>query len=469
MTGNLKLNTDQLLLETKAINDCVDGRMDMWLHYSQMYRFGADYQLPGMELLVRYLLAFVVVWLLTRWLTRKIDPRFSSKKLTLVLTFKILLGSAYGYIFLHQYGGDDTWMINQDSMGELDKLLTRPGDFFEDINLFRLVENNGWKTGLQLFKDKLELALLIKPLALANLVSQGNYYINIIFFSGICFWGHFWLYRLVVQTEPLAKTLAFACIFLYPPTVFWLSGIRADGILFLFFSLTLWQFRQWLKSGGWTPLWWCLVGVGGMLVIRTAFGLLVIPALACWWLVEKKQVSFFRSVLYIYGAGILIFFLSVYWPDPFNGPEQVISRQQSFFALSGSRVPLDSLRPNPISFLQVLPQAGNHVFLRPYPWEAHGFLQYAMIIQNLFIICLVTLIFWFKFPGREILRRNLLFGVLLVFCLSIYLSIGYTIPFPGAIVRYRCIPETCLCLLAGLAALGGRQTDYDYFNVYKKN
>nr|WP_214457963.1 hypothetical protein [Flavihumibacter fluvii] len=422
-----------------------------------------------MELYSRYAVALSLVMILTWWLTRKADPLFGWPRMLLAMGTKIILGSVYGWLFLHQYGGDDTWLINTEGQVELDKLLTRPGDFFEDINLFFLVREHGWREGLHLFQDKLELALLIKPLALANLWSQGNYYINVVFFSAISFWGHFWLYRLVTLQKPGLRNWAFGVIFLYPPTLFWLSGIRGDGLLLFFFGLTLWNFSQWLSTRRMQALALWMLGLAGMAVIRSAFAALLLPALISWWLVEKQNWPVKKAFSRVYAIAAFLFFCSALLPDWVNGPARVVKKQAQFFELKGNvRVNLDTLNTHPLTFVRALPKALDNVFLRPYPGEGTGILQYGLIIQNFIIICLFLVVILRRYPGRGAIKGVPVFAGLFIFSLSVYLSIGYTIPFPGAGVRYRAIPEACLVFIAGIAGLGGTLTDNNYFNVYKK-
>lgn len=422
-----------------------------------------------MEIYFRYLAAFIFVAILTRWLTRKADPLYGWKFILPALVVKIAMGSAYGYIFLHQYGGDDTWMINAEGQLELQKLFNRPGSFFEDVDLSRLVRENGWKDGLHLFREKLELAILIKPLALFNIWSKGNYYTNVVFFSGISFWGGYWLFRLVTKLRPGLWTLAYLVIFLYPPSVFWLSGIRGDGLLFFFFGLTLWEYHKWLSSQNFKHAAGWMAALGGMLVVRSAFGALMVPALLAWWLCRAKHQPVKKAFYTVYIVSTALFFCSALLPDALNGPKQVVNRQAQFFALNGNtRIPLDTLTTSPISFIRVLPQSLGNCTLRPFPWDAHGLLQFAIVIQNIFLICLLLLCIGGRFPGRKLLSGEPLFLLLLLFSLSAYLSIGYTIPFPGPLVRYRAIPETCLLVLFGAAALGNRLSNYNFFNVYKK-
>ena len=87
-----------------------------------------------------------------------------------------------------------------------------------------------------------------------------------------------------------------------------------------------------------------------------------------------------------------------------------------------------------------------NTFLRPFPWEAKGALQLLAAAENIFIL---TLLIWLLLTIKndyKILNRPFVW-MLLFFSFSLYLFVGYTVPFPGAIIRYRIIPELLLLLL----------------------
>jgi hypothetical protein len=111
-------------------------------------------------------------------------------------------------------------------------------------------------------------------------------------------------------------------------------------------------------------------------------------------------------------------------------------------------VELDNLEPHPLSFIRILPQALNHVFLRPIPGEQPGALSLFSGVETYFV--LLILILSFLVPARDNIpipdSAPLL--AILFFAFSNYLFIGYTIPFLGAIVRYRIIFESLLLTVA---------------------
>ena len=87
-----------------------------------------------------------------------------------------------------------------------------------------------------------------------------------------------------------------------------------------------------------------------------------------------------------------------------------------------------------------------NTLVRPFIWEANGFLQVITALETtiflLSILCIVYFADW-----KAVVSDPWISGAIL-FSLSLFLFIGLTIPFPGAIIRYKAIPE--LLLLLGL-------------------
>lgn len=423
-----------------------------------------------MQILIRYLLLLAGLMYLGKWLTRKSDPSFGWGHLTLALTVKIAAASAYGWVFLHYYGGDDTWMINESSIEEYHKLMLNPLHFLDDLNPYFYIHEFGWRYGMKVFFDNVELGLLVKPLSIINIWTEGNYFINIVFISFLFFWGPFFLYQVFCQLLPDFKWFSYCVIFLYPPTTFWLSGLRGDGLLFLFFALTLYDFQRWLKTQYWRYILYSLLWIMGVAACRISFAGMLIPALIAWWLINKKETNALKKIFLVYGGASIIFWITAYIGLGSGLPGVIIQRQAEFMALSGNtRVDIDILKPNPLSFITALPKALDNVFLRPYPMQVNGLLQWLVIAQNFFLICVLFASLWLWVTSKKHVSLPALWLPLLFFSLTIYLSIGYTIPFPGAAVRYRAIPELCLFLLASLLIQKQMKSNYFFSNVYKNN
>jgi hypothetical protein len=376
----------------------------------------------------------------------------STLELTGAFCFKVIMGALYGYVFLHYYGGDDTWLLNRESMVEYNKLITSPLTFISDFNPVPAFErNDGFRQGLHYYLVDLEFWMITKPLALFNLLSRGDYYINSVFFNFIVFWGHYWLYRLLVTEFPNKRKPLLLIIFFFPPVVFWLSGIRADGLLLFFIALLFVQFNRWITTKNKRGLVWSVVALLFMLVLRNAVAILLVPALAAWWLVAKNGRKPLLTFTLVYLTSIVLFFSTLWISPAANLPSMIVKRQQEYLALHGNtRFELDTLQATPASFIRVLPQSLNNTFLRPYIWEAKGPLQLVTALEVIFFWLLILWFFFRKQMGWKQALTSPLILSFIYFSIFSYVLIGYTVPFPGAIIRYKIIFELMLLITISL-------------------
>ncbi|HEX6431234.1 MAG TPA: hypothetical protein VF008_26270, partial [Niastella sp.] len=150
--------------------------------------------------LLFYCLVFIFI---IHRLTRNKVP-LTVTELSLAFLFKVGMGSLYGYIYGHFYNGDDTWWYHNLSQGELQKLLHEPVVYFKQLGpaqSFAWAGGGFWQ-GFSAYLHHLENVGIIKILSIANIFSRGNYYINVVFFNFILFWGHYWLFSLYVKEFP---------------------------------------------------------------------------------------------------------------------------------------------------------------------------------------------------------------------------------------------------------------------------
>ena len=392
--------------------------------------------------------SIIFIYVLYR-LTRSKEP-LTITEVSLAFLFKVCLGCLYGYIYAHYYNGDDTWNYHHYSLEELQKLKTETGHYFAEL---LPGESFAWAGGtffhgFSAYLHTLEFDSIVKTLSIADIFSGGNYYINVVFFNFILFWGHYWLFCLFVKEFPGKRKPLFWLIFFFAPVVFWLSGIRSDGLVLFFLALLLLHFRRWLyEHKKWSVLY-CVLGMLGIIIYRSQVLLLLIPALLAWFISVKFNRKPVVTFLWTYGISGLLFFASALISPAQNLPGVIVERQQSFLKLHGTRFQLDSLEPSVTSFARILPQALSHTFVRPTIWEAKGALQ-LMTAVDIIVCWLLALLAIIK---RDIHVKQTLQKPFIMFCLAIsltlYIFIGYVIPFPGAIVRYKAIPELILLAVA---------------------
>ncbi|HSZ86074.1 MAG TPA: hypothetical protein VK787_08575 [Puia sp.] len=391
---------------------------------------------------------FILLLLITNRIIKKKLPGIGFGKITAAFSFKVFLGCLYGYIFLHTYGGDDTWWFFKDSLPEYQKMIHQPLQFINDFSPASDFSGNSFFQGLKIYLYDVEYWTLRKLLAVFNIFSRGNYYIDALFFDFLVFWGPFLLLKMLLKYFPAKKNILIIILFFFPTTSFWLSGIRGEGLIFLFIMITIYYSAKCFTNHKISYIILSLTGVAGMIVFRGVFLLVFIPAFLSWLLTFRYKRKYFSVFAIVYTLSAIIFFGSSLISKKSNLPAAMASRQQEFFQLRGNTVfKLDSLQPSFLSFLKITPQAFSNTFLRPFVWEAKGILQ---IVSALDIVVFWVFIFFLFFSPEKNWKVYLTNPILLLFLfygLSLILLIGYIVPFPGAIVRYKAIPELLLLTL----------------------
>lgn len=396
-------------------------------------------------LFIFYFIALLMA--LTAW-AKKTQISISSGAIALIYAYKVLFGCLYGYIFLKFYRGDDTWMYHRESLTEYQKLIHHPVNFLKDFLPYSAfsASHNFWE-GMQFYIQDLEYWMMSKLLALFNIFSRGNYYINVLFFDFIAATGLFLLYKLLVGFFTGKKHMLTGILFFLPLTTFWLSGIRAEGLLLLFIATILYYTHKWLNGPKKVVyLIYIMLGLTGCIIFRSQLLIVFAPAFFCMaisWRNTSRSIYYFSAV---YFTCIAIFFISIFISPKKNLSMAVIKRQQEFFKLHGTSFRLDSLHPCTASYIKIAPQAFSNTFLRPFIWEAKGFLQLLTAIDIIFFwVLLLLAIFFHDIDWRKKFQSPLLL-LFIFFGISQVIFIGYIVPFPGAIIRYKSIPELLLLI-----------------------
>ncbi len=401
-----------------------------------------------------FIFVFSLFFIYARLRNRKIT--LSPFEVTVVFTFKVIMGCVYGYLFQRYYGGDDTWMLHYGSIQEYHKLMGHPLQFFADLDLtasFR--RNEGFVSGWYYLLSDLEYWIITKPLAIFNIYSRGNYYVNVVFFNLLTFWGQYLVFKVFATRFPYRRRLLVLLVFLIPPITFWLSGIRPDAWIMVAIGLTLYYFNAWLLGNKVKHALVCLLGLAGLIIFRSPMLLMLLPGLLAWFIAEKFRKPAWLVFTSIYAVSIIAFFASSYFSPQANMLTYVVHRQEEFFQLKGNTVfELNTLQPTVTSFVRTFPQAFMNTVLRPFPWEARGLLQWMAALETL---CVWLLLINALLRGdRATWKRSSILWLSVFFGLGLYLFIGYTVPFPGAIARYKVIAE----LLLIVAVMMGRKKHY---------
>ena len=397
------------------------------------------------------ILVIVLLWLclsgLIYFIIRNKKVSLSVPQVLVFFACKIIAGAAYGYIFKRFYNGDDTWKLNQDGFQQYKRLLATPGMFFGDFFSAEPVPGGGiFNFQSNSYIQNLEYAIVGKTVALFNFISQGNYYINMVLFNFLGFWGCYFLYKLVAAQFSMAgRRLTAAILFLFPPAVFWLSGLRTEGFLLLFTGVMLYNFSRWLNEKKTTCLLISMVCFALAVILRNGFALAMAPALTAWGWTVFYKTGIKKTFAITYAICLTaIACVGFVWPG-LNIFSLIAGRQHDFFLLKGNtRFNLTALEPTILSFIKVFPESLINTFIRPFPWEAKGLLQWFSAMENMLVLLLVICTGLMYRKQRNIVANPALVCMLVMAALGNYVLIGYVVPFPGAIVRYKIIPELFL-------------------------
>ncbi|GAA4748762.1 hypothetical protein [Flavisolibacter ginsenosidimutans] len=406
-------------------------------------------------LFAAYLIFFA--WLVTK--TKFFTASgLNSPQLVIVFLLKVMAGILYGWIGVHyellaQMG--DTWGYHYNSLQEYHVLLTNPKIFFTDIfhnsyedgyTRFLATENSWW--------NDLKGNIMTKLLALFDVFSFGNYYINVIFYSFISLFGPLAFYRVMKDVFPSRKLPILLAIFLVPSVLYWTSGLHKDGLVFFAFCWIVYQIYFGLKNRfTGRRILAIFLGLLLVLVMRNFLIIPLLPALFAWVLADRLRKKPLLVFCAVYALFVLLFFTAKFINPRLNFPEGVVERQEAFLKLGGgSAVAVNKLAPTFTSFLVNAPQAFALSTIRPYPSDVHHLLSLAASLEINFLLLLFLLFLW-RHKKIKAFDSFLLFCVF--FSFSVLMMIGYSVDVLGAIVRYRSI------VLSFLIVPMVAQTDWD--------
>jgi hypothetical protein len=395
---------------------------------------------------LEYLL-FAIYLVIFVWLVTKI-PFFrrsglSDSQLVIIFLLKVMAGIFYGWIGLYYSNVaqmSDTWGYHYNSLIEYQLLGKDPHAYF--TNLFQNNYEHGFDrffSGTNSYWNDLKANSFVKFLSLLDIFSFGNYYVNVIFYSFISMFGPIALYRVMTDVFPGKKIQVLVASFLVPSFIYWTSGIHKDGLVFTGLAVVAFNVYFGLKEKrfGVKRILLILAGLLIMLALRNFLIVVIVPALLAWFISQKfpkYSIAIFAGLYIFFG---IAFFTMRYISPKFDFPDAVVEKQKEFLKLQGgSAVPIRKLEPTAASFLANAPQALNLSIIRPYPSDVRHLLSLAAATEINFLLFLFVLLLIFRTDG---IRSRVFLYFSLFFSFTLLLSIGYTVNFLGAIVRYRSI------------------------------
>ena len=381
-----------------------------------------------------YLLCIVFIYKMNFY--KNINISFLEK--TILFSIKVGAGFLYAYYFLQPslIQTSDTWNFFNESLVETQKLLHQPKLFFSEFWFNQYNNNGGFFTGVNSFWNDLKTTVFVKFLAVLNLFSGNNYFINLLFFNLIVFSACIALYKLINQIFKVNKYLLIITTFLLPGFLFWSSGLHKDGIAFsaivfafyFFYKLLFNRFNKKYFLG-----FCCSFFV--LFLLRNYVLLAIIPVLFAWWLTVKfykfKYIIFVGTIL----SCLTTFFFSskIHFTNSISN--SVVQKHNEFQQLTGNtKILTPVLENNSRSIIHYFPFSLKTAFFYPIPNTS---ISKAVLINSLenYLYLLIAIIgIYYGFKRKNIHPLLLSF---IGFSFLMYIFIGYTVCFSAAIVRYR--------------------------------
>ena len=360
-----------------------------------------------------------------------------------LLGIKIITGVLFALSFKYFSPNIDYIHINEEGIGHYRLLINEPRNFFKDVSIdMQQYGIGGLFETKNSFWAYIRFTLMYKVMAVVNLLTRGDFIFNTALFSSLVFFGHMAFFRVFYAMYPSRRWLIiFTCFFL-PSVLIYTACIHKDGIIFLCLGLLSYLFSRLLHrtiSGRWQYLAITIFCLLGIFVFRNYVLVALLPALlvaiVCVFTHWDRRLVLGGCYLLFTGG----FFFTGLVQSSFNLPAAVVQRKADFAALETgtTTIQMNNLHPTITSFAKNLPQALNHVLLRPYPWE---FSQPSVILTALELLLyqLIFILFiLYRKKGNLPVHPFNIFGI--AFFINMVLIIGYTIPNIGAIVRYRSI------------------------------
>ena len=392
-------------------------------------------------LFITYLLFFS--WLVTRV---RFFTQSGIDKPVLIMLFllKVMAGIFYGWMGVY-YGGTaqmvDTWHFHEEARIEYQILWDRPGEYFSNLFISNYPQGYGgfFDSSLSYWND-LKSNVFIKFVSILHIFSFENYYINVIFYSFLSFFGPVALFRVLKEKFPDAQKALIAGIFLIPSSLYWCSGLHKEGFLFLGISLIIYHGYRLLQTRSFRagPIAGVLLGIVILFLLRNFILVVLFPALLAWFVSARSRWRPRMVFGIVFVCFVLLFFNLRLLSPTFDLPAVVVSKQQAFLQLKGSSsLAISELEPTALSFLVHTPQAISLSTLRPYPSDIRHLPSLFAAVETLLLLLIMLLSIFVPRGDRPPAGALLYF--LLFFSLSLLLVIGFSVNNLGAIVRYRSI------------------------------
>ncbi len=220
-----------------------------------------------------------------------------------LLFIKLLAGVSVGLLYSYYYKGGDTWSYFYQAENFGDIAFASPANFMELFvyNQYEMVADFS-------YTYQPRAALMVKIVALINVLSGSNYWLTSIYFSLFSFVGIYKFANWVIDKFEYGNIAALS-LFIWPSFVFWSSGILKETIAVGLILGVIATFFESLKAKYFAKMLIVLIAIFLLFLIKYYFAvvlaiILLLYSLSIFVKLQKQPVLYqviYWSVLIIMG------------------------------------------------------------------------------------------------------------------------------------------------------------------------
>ncbi len=357
-----------------------------------------------------------------------------------LFTIRVLSGCLLGWISFRYSPANDYWSLLNESKSETELLKADPLRFVTSL-VDSPYENayGHFFNAVGSYWNDLRNNLIQKCLAILNLLSGGNYYLNSIFFNAFGFMGHVAFYRLFTGIFPHRARVIFWGTFFIPSTLYFSSGIHKDLVVFALVGFFLWNLYQWFEGDRkWKNMTVVFISLLGLVLMRNYLILILIPAFVGYAIALRSRKSIRNIYAIMLGLMLIGLFIVEQYKPHWTPLRLVQERQADFQALRTARseMELTPLQPTLSSFIRNAPEALSHVSFRPTPFESRLVFTLALSIE-LWLVWGLMIYNLINRKRRSAWSETPFLGMILFITISLWILFGYICPNYHTLARYR--------------------------------
>lgn len=380
------------------------------------------------------------------------------KEVLPLFLLRVFAGLVLGFIYANSGVKNDYWANNTIGFQEsYNMLMHNPGYFIKEFFKSDYGHYGNFLGATESFWNDFGEKFLFKLLAIANVFTRGNYYLNALLVNMVAFFGSVLLYK-VFNKAFQSKFIAVVSAFLVPSAIFFSSGIHKDAEIFFLSSVYVYcMYFGFREKMTFKRVFLMAFSLLLMVLIKDYVGLLMLACTFYFALAKSLKFSAIKAFGTIVAMGFVALLSTTFLPAKLNPIKYISDRQEKMLELpvAKSQVALTKMEPSIVGLLQNAPEAMKNTVLLPTVFSNQNKILAFAGVENL--LMLILLVLAFIKPDRKVFGNHFFYFSILL-ALLFFLIIGFTTPNLGTIVRYRSLALPFV--IAALLALNKRKMYY---------